>query len=414
MKKMKRSLSFIAGLVLVLGLVFNQANTTFAAINESQPSLSEVTSLAKETASYVLSEDSALLTSVTSNSEFRTISRDLILANQVGLDVSSQIDTFLETAKTLFADGGLLNEASNTSGYYAANYAELIELVNITNQDASNFNGVNLYAAFNDSLKDVTVANLSDSNYFNPYLISEIHACLSSYSANLTDYETINANLNEAVMTITDANGVVYWGYSADNDANVLSGFTDFYNSNSEFAAIIDSLVAKHTSTTATSDGTVYTDSETGAVYSWGALNPDSTALSLAFLSEYGDATAAAIKYNALVENFKSTTTAGAFTYYGDDSIYSSRDALTGLAAYLQYGNLVDATVDTNTETETATANTVEASQVAANQDTVSTSETSASDVKAADNSMANVFVILMAASAVLLVVTAKKNAEVK
>lgn len=412
MKKMKRSLSFIAGLVLVLGLVFNQANTTFAAINESQPSLSEVTSLAKETASYVLSEDSALLTSVTSNSEFRTISRDLILANQVGLDVSSQINTFLETAKTLFAEGGLLNEASNTSGYYAANYAELIELVNITNQDASNFNGVNLYAAFNDSLKDVTVANLSDSKYFNPYLISEIHACLSSYSANLTDYETINANLNEAVMTITDANGVVYWGYSADNDGNTLSGFTDFYNSNSEFAAIIDSLVAKHTSTTATSDGTVYTDPETGAVYSWGALNPDSTALSLAFLSEYGDATAAAIKYNALVENFKSSTTTGAFIGY--DSLYSSRDALIGLAAYLQYGNLVDATVDTNTETETATANTVEASQVAANQDTVSKSETSASDVKAADNSMANVFVILMAASAVLLVVTAKKNAEVK
>jgi hypothetical protein len=412
MKKMKRSLSFIAGLVLVLGLVFNQANTTFAAINESQPSLSEVTSLAKETASYVLSEDSALLTSVTSNSEFRTISRDLILANQVGLDVSSQINTFLETAKTLFAEGGLLNEASNTSGYYAANYAELIELVNITNQDASNFNGVNLYAAFNDSLKDVTVANLSDSKYFNPYLISEIHACLSSYSANLTDYETINANLNEAVMTITDANGVVYWGYSADNDGNTLSGFTDFYNSNSEFAAIIDSLVAKHTSTTATSDGTVYTDPETGAVYSWGALNPDSTALSLAFLSEYGDATAAAIKYNALVENFKSSTTTGAFIGY--DSLYSSRDALIGLAAYLQYGNLVDATVDTNTETETATANSVEASQVAANQDTVSTSETSASDVKAADNSMANVFVILMAASAVLLVVTAKKNAEVK
>ncbi|WP_287386114.1 hypothetical protein [Lachnospira sp.] len=412
MKKMKRSLSFIAGLVLVLGLVFNQANTTFAAINESQPSLSEVTSLAKETASYVLSEDSALLTSVTSNSEFRTISRDLILANQVGLDVSSQINTFLETAKTLFAEGGLLNEASNTSGYYAANYAELIELVNITNQDASNFNGVNLYAAFNDSLKDVTVANLSDSKYFNPYLISEIHACLSSYSANLTDYETINANLNEAVMTITDANGVVYWGYSADNDGNTLSGFTDFYNSNSEFAAIIDSLVAKHTSTTATSDGTVYTDPETGAVYSWGALNPDSTALSLAFLSEYGDATAAAIKYNALVENFKSSTTTGAFIGY--DSLYSSRDALIGLAAYLQYGNLVDATVDTNTETETATANSVEASQVAANQDTVSTSETSASDVKAADNSMANVFVILMAASAVLLVVTTKKNAEVK
>ncbi len=409
---MKRSLSFIAGLVLVLGLVFNQANTTFAAINESQPSLSEVTSLAKETASYVLSEDSALLTSVTSNSEFRTISRDLILANQVGLDVSSQINTFLETAKTLFAEGGLLNEASNTSGYYAANYAELIELVNITNQDASNFNGVNLYAAFNDSLKDVTVANLSDSKYFNPYLISEIHACLSSYSANLTDYETINANLNEAVMTITDANGVVYWGYSADNDGNTLSGFTDFYNSNSEFAAIIDSLVAKHTSTTATSDGTVYTDPETGAVYSWGALNPDSTALSLAFLSEYGDATAAAIKYNALVENFKSSTTTGAFIGY--DSLYSSRDALIGLAAYLQYGNLVDATVDTNTETETATANSVEASQVAANQDTVSKSETSASDVKAADNSMANVFVILMAASAVLLVVTTKKNAEVK
>ncbi|MBQ2472958.1 MAG: hypothetical protein II512_01630, partial [Lachnospira sp.] len=115
MKKMKRSLSFIAGLLLVFGLVFNQANTTFAAINESQPSLSEVTSLAKETASYVLSEDSALLTSVTSNSEFRTISRDLILANQVGLDVTSQIETFLETTKTLFADGGLLNEASNTS-----------------------------------------------------------------------------------------------------------------------------------------------------------------------------------------------------------------------------------------------------------------------------------------------------------
>lgn len=399
---MKRSLSFIAGLVLVLGLVFNQANTTFAAINESQPSLSEVTSLAKETASYVLSEDSALLTSVTSNSEFRTISRDLILANQVGLDVTSQIETFLETTKTLFADGGLLNEASNTSGYYAANYAELIELVNITNQDASNFNGVNLYAAFNDSLKDVTVANLSDSNYFNPYLISEIHACLSSYSANLTDYETINANLNEAVMTITDANGVVYWGYSADNDGNVLSGFTDFYNSNSEFAAIIDSLVAKHTSTTATSDGTIYTDPETGAVYTWGAINPDSTALSLAFLSEYGDATAATIKYNALVENFKSSTTTGAFTYLGDDSLYASRDALTGLVAYLTYGNLTDSTNETVTETQSNTQ-----AEVLDDQTTVN-SEVTDSTVPTADNSCVNVFAILMAASALTLAITAK------
>lgn len=394
MKKMKRSLSFIAGLVLVLGLVFNQANTTFAAINESKPSLSEVTNLAKETASYVLSEDSALLTSVTSSSEFRTISRDLILANETGLDVTSQISTFLETAKTLFGEGGLLNPASNTSGYYAANYAELIELVNITNQDASNFNGVNLYAAFNDSLKDVTVANLSDSNYFNPYLISEIHACLSSYSANLTDYETINANLNEAVMAITDANGVVYWGYSADNDGNTLSGFTDFYNSNSEFAAIIDSLVAKHTSTTATttSDETVYTDPETGAVYSYGALNPDSTALSLAFLSEYGDATAAAVKYNALVENFKSTTTTGAFTYLGDDSLFASRDALIGLVAYLTYGNLTDSTNETVTETQSNT-------QAEALAD---------STVPTADNSCVNVFAILMAASALALAITAK------
>lgn len=413
MKKMKRSLSFIAGLVLVLGLVFNQANTTFAAINESQPSLSEVTSLAKETANYVLTADSALLTSASKKSDFRNISRDLILANQVGLDVSSQIETFLETAKTLFAEDGLLNEASNTNGYYAANYAELIELVNIAGQDASNFNGVNLYTVFNDSLKDTTVANLSDSGYLNPYLISELHACLKSYSANFADYETINANLNAALMTITDANGVAYWGYSADNDGNVLTGYSDLYNSDSDFAAIIDSLVAKHTSTTATSDGTVYTDPETGAVYAWDALNPDSTAFSLVFLSEYGDATAAAIKYNALVENFKSSTTTGEFTYPGYDSTYSSRDALTGLAAYLQYGNLVDATIDTNTKTETATTNSVEASQVAADQDTVSTSETSASDVKAADNSMANVFVILMAASAVLLVVTAKKNAKV-
>lgn len=404
MKKMKRSLSFIAGLVLVLGLVFNHANTTFAAINESQPSLSEVTNLAKETASYVLTEDSALLTSVTSNSEFRTISRDLILANETGLDVTNQISTFLETAKTLFGEGGLLNPASNTSGYYAANYAELIELVNITNQDASNFNGVNLYAAFNDSLKDVTVANLSDSNYFNPYLISEIHACLSSYSANLTDYETINANLNEAVMTITDANGVVYWGYSADNDGNTLSGFTDFYNSNSEFAAIIDSLVAKHTSTTATttSDETVYTDPETGAVYSYGALNPDSTALSLAFLSEYGDSTAAAVKYNALVENFKSSTTTGAFTYYGDDSLYASRDALIGLIAYLTYGNLTDSTNETVTETQNNTQAEVLADQAALN------SEATDSTVPTADNSCVNVFAILMAASALALAITAK------
>jgi len=413
MKKMKRSLSFIAGLLLVLGLVFNQASTTFAAINESQPSLSEVTSLAKETANYVLTADSALLTNVSNSSEFKNISRDLILANQVGLDVSSQIDTFLETAKTLFAEGGLLNEASNTNGFYAANYAELIELVNIAGQDASNFNGVNLYNVFNDSLKDTTVANLSNSEYLNPYLISELHACLKSYSANFADYETINANLNAALMAITDANGVTFYGYSADNDGNVLTGYSDLYNSDSDFATIIDSIVAKHTSTTATSDGKVYTDPETGAVYAWGDINLDSTALSLAFLSEYGDATAAAIKYNALVENFKSSTTTGEFTYPGYDSTYASRDALTGLAAYLQYGNLVDATLDTNTETETATTNSVEDSQVAADQDTVSTSETSASDVKAADNSMANVFVILMAASAVLLVVTAKKNAKV-
>lgn len=402
MKKMKRSLSFIAGLVLVLGLVFNQANTTFAAINESQPSLSEVTNLAKETASYVLSEDSALLTSVTSNSEFRTISRDLILANETGLDVTNQISTFLETAKTLFSESGLLNPASNTTAYYTANYAELIELINIIGQDASNFNGINLYTTLNDALKNMTVANLSDSNNLNPYLISELHTCLISYSANFTDYETINANLNAALKAITDENGVNYWGYSADNDGNTLSGFSSVVKTDSEFNSIIDAIVAKHTSTTATSDGTVYTDPETGAVYSWGALNPDSTALSLAFLSEYGDATAATIKYNALVENFKSSTTTGAFTYLGDDSLYASRDALTGLVAYLTYGNLTDSTNETVTETQSNTQ-----AEVLDDQTTVN-SEVTDSTVPTADNSCVNVFAILMAASALALAVTAK------
>lgn len=401
MKKMKRSLSFIAGLVLVLGLVFNQANTTFAAINESQPSLSEVTNLAKETASYVLSEDSALLTSVTSNSEFRTISRDLILANETGLDVTNQISTFLETAKTLFSESVLLNPASNTTAYYTANYAELIELINIIGQDASNFNGINLYTTLNDALKNMTVANLSDSNNLNPYLISELHTCLISYSANFTDYETINANLNAALKAITDENGVNYWGYSADNDGNTLSGFSSVVKTDSEFNSIIDAIVAKHTSTTATSDGTVYTDPDTGAVYAWGDLNPDSTALSLAFLSEYGDSTAAAVKYNALVENFKSTTT-GAFTYYGSDSIYSSRDALIGLVAYLTYGNLTDSTNETVTETQNNTQAEVLADSTALN------SETTDSTVPTADNSCVNVFAILMAASALALAVTAK------
>ena len=410
---MKKTIKHVLALFCTTLALIPTAISVKADVNKTTPNVSDVKAQALSTANYCLTSDANLFSDLSTNSNFHTASRDLLLANAVGADITTELNTYLDTVKTVLNEDGALNLDSST-GYILANYSDLLDVLAIAKIDATNFEGHDIVNIFNEQMKAVTSSQFADPNYVNPYLLSGLYATTRSYHSLLSDYDQIYTNLTAAIKSITTNEGVQYYGFSADNDFNVLTGMTALYNSDAEFAQKIDAIATKHTNTTADSAGTIYTDPETGAVFFYGALNPDSTALSLGFVSEYGSSENSAIKYNALITNFKSQTTAGAFTYYGDDSIYSSRDALLGLSVYISslentthpfyvtpYINTVS-----NNETESNTVN-----------ETENNTETSAAPIldsaQTSDNLNLSLIVVLMAASLVTvasLSINNKKN----
>ena len=390
--------TILTAIILTVSTIATTNLVTFASVNTQVPTVATITAEAQATASYVLSADASDLSTLSTTSSFHNVSRDLILATQSGLDTNSEIATYLNTVNSLLNSDGTLNlECSN--GYILVNYAELLDILALAGYDATNYNGLNIVSVFNNAIKSVSSTNLSDSSYLNPYLIGIIYATVESYSDLLTDYSAIKENLVTAIKSITTTNGVTYYGNSADNDGNVLPAFATLYDEDSEFANTIDSIVTIHQTT--------YYDSETGAVNAWGSLNPDSTALSLAFSAQYADSTTAAAKYNALLSNFKSSTTDGAYTYGGDDSIYSSRDALIGLVTYLNtlkglsnpfYVTPITS-ISTNTTADTVTNTSDNETDATITTTTVTETTDSLSSPKTADNSYVVFFFILMLAS---------------
>lgn len=158
----------------------------------------------------------------------------------------------------------------------------------------------------------------------NPYAYQYVAAVADNtkgLSANVT------AKIKEGVLSYYVAGdkgtGIDYWGVSADNNGSVLTALVSQYKTDADIQAKVDAAIAWN--------GTQ--KDATGAITSWGSANASSTAMAMSMAARFGKFEEAKSYYDAMVQ-FESQAGDGAYTYMGDVSAFSTRDALTGLLAY--------------------------------------------------------------------------------
>lgn len=226
--------------------------------------------------------------------------------------VDGDVILFLNEALTAQAanETNFLNpyETENMQTYI---YAVTVLYLQEIGEDAHNYAGVDFAARLQESYKKETISN--------PYVYPYLNAAADSDEVrNKVTQDVFAYYVDDATGT-----GIDYWGVSADNNGQVLTALVNEYKNDEAVQKKIDAAL----------DWNVAQCDESGAVVSWGTPNPNSTALALRAAAEFGRMEEAKGYYEAL-KQFASTDTPGAYTYMGEDSIFSSRDALTGLLAY--------------------------------------------------------------------------------
>lgn len=352
---MKKTMKQVAACILALCLTLVSAVPVLAAnenasaqtADKTVPTAETVKAEALATANYVLAQTD--FSDLSDTSKMYNCSTTLILAIRAGADCTDAISAYLNSAKKIVNADGTLNVSVAAYGYpndTFSSYAYLLMVLALTDNDATNFEGANIVLAFNNILKNAKAEDFNNgydmtsyaSTGINPYHIGYINSAVEAYSSLMPDYSTISATLKAGlVLVTTDNKGINYGGsFSADNNGTVYPHFAKAYADDANMRQLIDKVIA-YTETTYfdNTNGTthsIYNDYFTGALID--EPNPDSTALALALYSQFDKADLAAASYNALVKNYKSATTAGAYTYGGADSMYSSKDALTSLVTY--------------------------------------------------------------------------------
>lgn len=351
---MKKAMKQAAAWILALCLAFISAVPILAAKKTSAdtadktiPAMDTVKAEALATANYVLAQTD--FSDLSDTSKIYNCSTTLILAIRAGADCTDAVSAYLNSAKKIVNDDGSLNVSVAAYDYpndIFSSYAYLLMVLALTGNDAADFEGANIVLAFNNILKNAVAEDFNNgydtTNYastgINPYHIGYINSAVEAYSSLMPDYSTISATLKSGLALVTTENkGINYGGsFSADNNGIVYPHFAKVYAEDSRIQQLIDKVIAYTENTYFDStNGTthsIYNDYFTGALID--EPNPDSTALALALYAQFGKDDLAAASYNALIKNYKSATTEGAYTYYGADSIYSSKDALTALVTY--------------------------------------------------------------------------------
>lgn len=352
---MKTTMKQVAACILALCLVLVSSVPALAAdqsvpastADKTIPTADTVKAEALATANYVLGQTD--FSDLSDTSKMYNCSTTLILAIRAGADCTNAVSAYLNSAKNIVNANGTLNVSVAAYGYpndTFSSYAYLLTVLALTGNNATNFEGANLVLTFNNILKNAKAedfANGYDTTTYsttgiNPYHLGYINSTVEAYSSLMPDYSTISATLKSGLaMVTTEDKGINYSDtFSADNNGTVYPHFAKAYAKDSATRELIDKVIA-YTERTYfdSSNGTthsIYQDYTTGATID--EANPNSTALAIALYSQFGKNDLAAASYNALIKNFKSAATPGAYTYYGADSIYSSKDALTALVTY--------------------------------------------------------------------------------
>lgn len=418
--------------LLALCLVFTMASSVYAAdttqvnipATATAPAAEQVKTESQLTAEYVLNNTN--FSDISDTSKFYNTSRNLILIMRSGINCDEQAKQYMSAVKSLLNSDGTLNlKAAGYENDIWSSYSCLLITLALAGEDASDFNGANIIKVFNDILKSQTADSFSNSK-LNPYFLGIINSAVTSYSNYFNDYETISSVIKTALInnTVNDK-GIDNWGFSVDNNALVYPHFIKMYDSDKDIKAMIDKVLAytekTYFDTSIGTSHTVYNDWITGALVD--EPNPDATALAIALYSQFGKSELAAKSYYALLDNYKSQNTPGAYTYYGADSLFSTVDALHGLVSYNRILNGLANPFDVTSEAEKILDNSESSDNQGSKDDTPENnssdnntnendqSETTADNTASAapktgdnDNPYKYVFLIILSASAILLI----------
>lgn len=315
-KQMNKPTAIFMTVILTLSLMFANFSCIYA---EESPDVTDVNHEASATAGYLLN---ALNAADISPYNYK----EVILILRSGIDSGDLAERYCNLLESNITDGRLLIDGSENMTMYAA---YLIVLA-LHGDNALNVNGNNMAEAFDHLLASYSSAEELNTAVENPYYYDFIVPAVFAYEDHMEHSDAVKTLLREAIMlnykqTETGC-GIDYWGISGDNNAAVLPAL-NYFSDNKETAEAIAAAVTFNESLIMEDGGSRFDNGE----YST-ASNANSTGAALYLYSVLKNENNIN-SYHALL-NFKSALTPGAYTYYGEDNMYATVDALKGLIAY--------------------------------------------------------------------------------
>lgn len=310
----------LPALVLALCLIISNAAMVLAGTTPApatEPTITQVGQEITATAQYLKAN-----VTLDAEADFCYTSKMLTLFLRSGIDCTSEVNSYLNTINAKYVSNGTLTLANPLTDY--AYFAIVLAL---SGNDPLNYNGTNVISKMEAA---ITAADQTTLNSINPYNLPHIYTVLVAYSNKLTNSTACITKIKAAVLNYGNANGINYWGNSADNNGFGLSGMASESSVDPAFKTLADNAIA-FSQTLFAANGASASD------FTYSTLpNADSTAASMTLYSEYGYPALASSSYAGLL-TFKTTATTGAYSYTSATdpaSKYATTDALYGLLSY--------------------------------------------------------------------------------
>ena len=315
-KQTNRRTAIFLTAILTLSLMLANFSCIYA---EESPDFTDVNREASATAEYLLN---ALNSADISPYNYK----EVILILRSGIDSGDLAERYCNLLESNITDGRLMINGSENITMYAA---YLIVLA-LHGDNALDVNGNNMAEAFDHLLASYASAEELNTAVDNPYYYDFIVPAVFAYENYMEHSDAVKTLLRDAIMlnykqTETDC-GIDYWGISGDNNAAVLPAL-NYFSDNKEIANAVAAAVTFNESLIMEDGGSRFDNGE----YST-ASNANSTGAALYLYSILNNENNK-ISYSALL-NFKSALTPGAYTYFGEDNMFATVDALKGIIAY--------------------------------------------------------------------------------
>ncbi|MGN0528529.1 MAG: fibronectin type III domain-containing protein, partial [Eubacterium sp.] len=227
-----------------------------------------------------------------------------------GKDMSVYNDGFIDSVKdNLKANDGklLTSQGKEDIGLYGS----VIQIVTKLGYNAENFEGCNLVSAL--EAIDLTAE-------YHPYYYRAAIGATTMYDFDSEFVEALCQSLIDEYYVVSK--GMNYWGFACDNTAHFITALSPYKD---KYADVISDAL-KLLDGYRVQQGCFY-NSEYGT-----DANSNSTALAMMAYASVGEMQKASSLYKCLTDNFEGEK--GAYTYGGDPSLYSTKDAMLSLSYF--------------------------------------------------------------------------------